>query len=210
MSHFVWSFKIGDNIVFNLRVLNKLYKNRDNDSLKYSALYNKPISILIVSVIEAVMIDLIGRIDEARNDLPKIDEDVIRKIKSLIQKYKKKEKVKDDLSGEIVLGTRRKNYQMRDTIEIFKDFSLLEPLDDSIYSSLGAISRFRNRVHILNYFDNFETDESEVFTDKRVLMLEKILNDIILVMEEKYYRHGLSKTSMDSNYNVWLSTLDEI
>jgi hypothetical protein len=61
-SKFIGNFKLGDNIVHNLNVLGLLYRvyaNEDNDGKR---LLCKPIILLLVSIIEAVLHDLHHRI----------------------------------------------------------------------------------------------------------------------------------------------------
>lgn len=61
---------------------------------------------------------------------------------------------------------------------LFEDFKLIGNKKED-YEFLRRIAHFRNRVHIKNYFDNFEKDESRVFTELRT---QKILNSIIKII----------------------------
>jgi len=77
---FVWDFKHGDNISYNLRVLAALYAARVGTENK--DILNKPITIAIVSIVEAILIDFLTRIDGATTHLPaNVDRDTLDKIK---------------------------------------------------------------------------------------------------------------------------------
>ncbi len=52
---FMWSFKKGDNIVYNLEIAQELYRARATSADKSK--YNKPLLITLVSVIECILDD---------------------------------------------------------------------------------------------------------------------------------------------------------
>ena len=66
---FIWNFKHRDNIHYNFKILAALYKAMA-DSKKKNLFY-KPVTIQIVSIIEAIFIDFLIRIDQATGHLPK-------------------------------------------------------------------------------------------------------------------------------------------
>ena len=61
---FIGNFKLGDNIAYNFKILQILYNaqaqlNNDNDR----CLLNKPITIILMSIIEAILHDYFFRIN---------------------------------------------------------------------------------------------------------------------------------------------------
>src|SRR3989344_5365130 len=70
---------------------------------------------------------------------------------------------------------RVKNYSLRQMLKLLQEFELLEPKDSPIYNNLEKATYFRNRIHIYNWFNNFEKDEKYVFTDRRLEILEKLV-----------------------------------
>jgi hypothetical protein len=61
-SKFIGNFKLGDNIVHNLNVLDLLYRVYADEDNEGKRLLCKPIILLLVSIIEAVLYDLHDRI----------------------------------------------------------------------------------------------------------------------------------------------------
>jgi hypothetical protein len=61
-STFIGNFKLGDNIVHNLNVLDLLYRVYAAEDNGGKRLLCKPIILLLVSIIEAVLYDLHDRI----------------------------------------------------------------------------------------------------------------------------------------------------
>ena len=173
---FIWTFKVGDNIMYNFKVLRELYFAKDNSN---TTALNKPITITIVSIIEAILVDFIRRLGEATRHQPSnISPDKLRKIQSRIRK----ESLKD---GE---RYKRRLYNYSKIIKRFKKYELFGPKDDEIYEHLTKFGQMRNRVHIENYYENFEEDEGKVFTDIRLETLETILFQLWEKMVSDYKR----------------------
>lgn len=61
-SGFIGDFKLGDNICFNLGILKTLYALREAGTRQEKLHLQKPIILLNVSIIEAVLCDFHGRI----------------------------------------------------------------------------------------------------------------------------------------------------
>ena len=55
LSSFIWDFKVGDNILYNFEILQNLYISRQK--LQDKDIFNKPITITTVSIIEAILLD---------------------------------------------------------------------------------------------------------------------------------------------------------
>lgn len=93
MRTFNWTYKIGDNIRYNLDLLFYLIDdhNKANDVTGYllgeneksiDKSYTKPIAVISVSVIEAVLVDFLERLDQATNEFPKALEQKRSSIKN--------------------------------------------------------------------------------------------------------------------------------
>lgn len=172
---FAWDFKHADNIVYNFEVLRALYVARANTLNKN--ILNKPITIIIVSIVEAILIDFLTRIDQATTHLPKnVDQTTLDKIKEEIEKKKKPIKIEGAFGEQIYL--RRKMYNFNEIIVILKKYELFGQKEDSIYKLLAQFGNMRNRVHIENYYQNFEKDENKVFTYQRLTKLEEVLSNL--------------------------------
>lgn len=179
---FVWTFKIGDNILYNLDVIFKLVKDHNR---KDGHSYTKPISILCVSVIEAVLVDFLERLDQGTSHFP----DKLNAVRVEVKNELEKEK-KYDLSvfnGQAYKNKKLRNFGYKELIEFYKKFRLIG-LKDSNYQILQRLGHFRNRVHIRNYFENFERDEVRVFSEARTQETINIMEEILRYFSEKYAR----------------------
>ncbi len=182
---FIWNFKHGDNIMYNFEILSALYKASDNTTNRN--ILNKPITITIVSIVEAILIDFLARIDQATHHLPGgVDRETLEKIKVEIEKKKKPETVEDKLGERIYL--RRKMYHYNEIIKILKKYEFFGKKDDVIYEQLTRFGEMRNRVHIENYYQNFEEREHRVFTSQRLNKLEGVLSILWKKMLTDYKR----------------------
>ncbi len=180
---FIWSFKHGDNIMYNFEILKALFEtakiNEKNDIL------NKPITITIVSIIEAILVDFIYRLYGATNHLSVgLDYIKVKSIKKEIES--KKVKKRDKESGSIYYSIKKYNYS--DIIKIMSKYELFGNKNDIIYDSLKEFGNMRNRVHIENYYNNLEDREEKVFTSARVEKLEEILFELWKMMINKHQR----------------------
>lgn len=182
---FVWNFEHGDNIIYNFTVLQTLYAAQA--STKSSSILNKPITIFLVSIIEGILIDFLTRIDQATTHLPaNVSREKLNTLKKEIESKKRPEKIDDELGERIYL--RRKMYQFGEIIEIFKKYELFGNKDDQIYKDLVNFGYLRNRVHIENYYRNFEDRETFVFTNRRLGELEMVLSSLWTKMTNDYRR----------------------
>lgn len=185
LSKFVWSFKHGDNIMYNFTVLQALYLAQR--SATPEGILNKPITILLVSIIEAILIDFLSRIDQATNHLPaNVNRETLDNLKQEIESKKRPVKVEDEFGERIYL--RRKLYQFNEIIGLLKKYELFGNTDEPIYDDLTSFGCLRNRVHIENYHRNFEDKENKVFTKKRLVELERVLGDLWTKMTNDFKR----------------------
>lgn len=182
---FVWNFKHGDNIIYNFEVLQALYEACAKSNNKNR--FNKPITIIIVSIIEAILIDFLSRIDQATNHLPaNVSRATLDKIKAEIESKKIPEEIDGVVGKQIFM--RRKMYQYSEIIRILKKYELFGQKKDIIYDQLEKYGNMRNRVHIENYYNNLEGKESDVFTSQRLIDLENVLTTLWQKMIADYKR----------------------
>jgi len=187
INRFNWNFKVGDNIKYNLDEIFYLYKIKEEfcSNTKEKSFLNKHISITIVAIIEVIFHDFIVRLSEATNHFPAIIDD---KKRNEIKKYINGGKIHFHSKRIGIKLLRIRNYSLSQIFKILQKFELLEQKDSPIYQTLEKVTHFRNRIHIYNWFDNFEINEKDVFTEKRLDELEKVLVYVISVMEVKYAR----------------------
>lgn len=190
---FVWNFKHGDNILYNFNVLKALYSTRNQADTP--SILNKPVTILLVSIIEAVLIDFLTRIDQATSHLPaNVDVEALAELKQDIESKKRPEKIEDGFGERIFL--RRKLYHFNELVGLFKKYKLFGSEDEPIYDSLIRFGHLRNRVHIENYHRNFEDREHKVFTNARLSELEAVLGELWTKMKTDYRRPWKTANSL--------------
>jgi hypothetical protein len=182
MKSFIWTFKISDNIIYNLNLIVRLV--RDHNNLQGRD-YNKPILILCVSVIEAMLVDFLERLDSATRHFPSklsVDRENIK-----AELNRKQCDFQSIYEGQVYKYKRLQNFGYKDLIEFYEHFHLLgkSPLNYRVLQDLG---RFRNRVHIRNYFSNFERDESQVFSERRTQAAINIMVSVFKYLSENYPR----------------------
>ncbi|MCK9438786.1 hypothetical protein M0Q39_01765 [Patescibacteria group bacterium] len=204
LSEFIWNFNIGGNIIYNFKILFLLYEAKKNGLEEDAMCYNKPITIFLVSIIEAILIDLLIRLDNATNDLPEcLASDDVLKIKSKIGKDKRQKERIDVLTGEAQKYYAMKRYDFKEIIDYCRKFNLLFSENGNIYKYLDNFAWLRNRIHIENYHKNFEPNEEAVFTGDRLEIMEKTINYILSVMANRYGRK-LNKFTKKENLKAWL------
>lgn len=179
---FVWEFKIGDNILYNLGVISNLvddYNNLIKD-------YKKPISVLVASIIEAVMVDFIYRLYNSTKHFPQnlesIKEDIKLRLSGETIKFKYK-----SIDGKELFYPVLKNFNFASVVDVYREFKLFGD-NENIYNRLEDLAHFRNRLHILNYYNNFEKDEKDVFSEARVQRTINIMEWMFTHFEKEYSR----------------------
>lgn len=164
LSTFIWTFKKGDNIIYNFEILEALYSSKQKAYLNEKKLFNKPIILIIISIIECIFEDFTKRAKyRTRDPLPNL---------TLEQEQEYKTKQYDKLEHFIGVARKHNLFDSKGTI----------------YDALDYLRRTRNRIHIQNNKSEFEDDEFKVFTDKRLQLSEMVLEIIIKKMVEKFPR----------------------
>jgi hypothetical protein len=142
-----------------------LYRHYAEADERERRLLCKPIILLLVSIIEAVLHDLHTRIKtftiEGVQNLATSAGDYIRLKK--IDEFEK-------------------------YIASAKKHDLFNLADSGFYQQLDELRRLRNRIHIQNTRNDFERNECDAFNDDRKVLAEKALEKTMRTMAEKFTR----------------------
>lgn len=164
-SSFIGIFKIGDNIHYNLRVLNTLYKSLNSLPEQDQPFLEKPITLILVAICEAIIYDFI---------------------------YRSKEFTREGiagLSGESLEKLRSSNpWNLDKKIQLIRTLNILNTDDQNVYSYLENLANLRNRIHIQNENQNFENDEHLAFKKSRRIEAEKMVELLMKKFLEYYPR----------------------
>lgn len=163
-SNFIGKFKVGDNIVHNLKILGVLYSyyQSDPDNQKF---LHKPIIVTIISVIEAVLYDFhLKARSFTREGIGSVSSSILDYIRS-----KKMDKLEHYIASA-------------------KKHDLFELADTDFYDALEELRKLRNRIHIQNEKGHFEPDEEEAFSSERMVQAEMVLEKTLKVMAENHSR----------------------
>jgi len=159
------SFKTGDNINHNLRILKLLYDFYENGNDVQRNLLCKPIILLLVSILEAILHDFHVRI-----------------------KTYTMEGVKN-LAISVVNHIRnRKIDELDKYIASAKKHNFFDTPNENLYEKMDDLRKLRNRIHIQNTKHHFEPDEDAAFNEKRKILAEKVLEKTLKTMDTKYSR----------------------
>jgi hypothetical protein len=164
-SKFIGDFKVGDNINHNLATLELLYRHYGNADERERRLLCKPIILLLVSIVEAVLHDLHTRIKtftiEGVQNLATSAADYIR-LKQIdeFQKY----------------------------IASAKKHNLFDQVDSAFYEQMDELRRLRNRIHIQNTKNDFERNEYDAFNDDRKVLAKRVLEKTMRTMAKNFSR----------------------
>ena len=183
MNTFIWTYKIGDNILYNLEVIFQLAGDH-NVSIKGQN-YAKPISVLCISVIEAILVDFLERLDKATNHFPK--KLAVKRAEIKKELHNQQQNAQTVYEGKVYKYKRLKNFGFKDLVEFCEKFDILGP-HSATYNALQDLGRFRNRVHIRNYFGNFEKDESQTFSEKRTQQAINYMIAVFIYIGKNYPR----------------------
>lgn len=164
--NFIGSFKLGDNIQFNLATLRLLYGYYEGASQSDQELLRKPIILIIASVIEAVLHDFASR---ARFHTREQSVQIPIVLLNLLRRKPKK-----DTFGFY--------------IEQVKSYDVFSDSTKQIYFSLDELRKLRNRVHIQNSDSHKPYDENRAFTPYRKIEAEQLLEKIMKFMRDNQQR----------------------
>ncbi len=166
-SNFIGSFKLGDNICYNLECLRLLEEQYNADKTEHRSLI-KPIVISIASVAEAVLYDFYSRMRVFTSEgVASVPDVVLAEVRA---------KHIDEFAKYIDHAKKRK---------ILRG-------DNSLYEDLHELRKLRNRVHIQNSKRHFEYDDSDAFSPARLLKSERTLEHLLRILEEDHCRTNKS------------------
>ena len=164
-SNFIGDFKLGDNINYNLDLLALLYNYYERATADQRRLLCKPTILTIVSINEAVLHDLHGRVQTfTREGVKGLAETVVSYIRG-----KKLDKLE-----HFIASARRHN--------------LFDAEDSALYESLDELRRLRNRIHIQDAGNDLGRDDRDAFNEHRKKLAEKVLEKTLRTMATKYSR----------------------
>lgn len=177
---FIWTFKKGDNIIYNVDILWALYEAKKH-YIGNKNLYNKPITIIIVSIIECILEDFVRRIQDHSSDpLPNITPEIVEDFKW------------ERRGGKTEIKRLEKFCHYIDMSKKHKIFGL----DKEIYKTLDSLRNIRNAMHI----QKSEINEYEIFTNENLKNAEGVLEKIVEAMVLKYPRWGKEQSIDDIPY----------
>ena len=177
-SNFIFEFKAGDNICYNFEILKQLYEAKSKLPKNKKALFNKPIIIIIVSIIEAIFKDFYER---------------IRSTNELI----------DILSSDTLKYFESKDLRTFESLIIaFKKHNILD-VEPFFYDYLDFLRKVRNRVHIKLNKGDLAPDDRNVFNERILEKSEIICETVITKMDMSYCRNILLHHYVDSFYIPW-------
>jgi len=160
--NFLNTFKIGDNINFNLKILKILYECYEK--LPEGRKLIKPIVIINTSIAEAILYDFI------------------------VNRIKRPNRT-EILFFEIYSALQNKNlHKFEHYITQAEKYDFFELKDTNFYDAMRSLSNKRNRIHIQNEGWEEPYNESEVFNEKLKILSEKVLEKILDTMALKYPR----------------------
>jgi len=178
---FFWDFKRMDNVNYNFSIVEILYTakkaNRNNTH------FNKPITILLIAMIECMLYDLIIRIRTHMNDpFPNMNWSIVSFFRG---------KRETDELKVIITNIQAQNL-------------LRANPGDTIYADLEHLRCVRNRVHIQNRWNTLDRDEPRVFTDAELQTAEQCFEKVCEVLCNVYPRWNKQPLPMVDFPRPWI------
>jgi hypothetical protein len=161
---FMWSFKKGDNIVYNFDIIWELYRARRAATATHKHKYNKPIILLQMSIVECILDDFVNRVGQhVRDRIPNITPAQIADFRT-----KKRDKLEHYIAAA-------KKHDLFDA-------------DDAFYANMDLLRQARNRFHIQNAGRLDPADESVLFRGALLTMAENTFEVVLERMMGKFFR----------------------
>lgn len=177
---FMWSFKKGDNIIYNFEIVWQLYSLKRTLTLKDKPMLIKPIIIFQMAIVECILDDFVNRVRGHVNDrIPNI---------SLNQIADFKIKTRDQL--EQYIAASRKH-------DLFDS-------EDDFYNDMDILRKARNRLHIQNSKSLLPNNEHSLFNEKLLNMSERTIETVLYTMITKFYRGDRQNTEFSKLPLPWL------
>jgi hypothetical protein len=166
---FIWTFKKGDNIIYNFDIVWTLYNAMAAEEDTYrQQYYRKPIMVFLAAIIECILDDFSHRIQQRVSDpLPNVTPAVISDFKR-----KSRDKFETYISA----------VEKHNLLVAGKPF----------YDELHFLRKARNRAHIQNSLNQLAADERAIYTNDVLLRAEICFEVVIQRMMTRYYRSNTS------------------
>ena len=185
-SGFIGIFKTGDNINYNLNCLRELYEAQRASPAQKKHLFCKPITLILVSIIEALLHDLFFRIVNYTNEgIKNIAAETLKKIRN------------------------KKIDQLEAYVSSAKKYNLLDAIGTGLYQHLDSLRKLRNRIHIQNTKNYHPRDENRAFTMAQQRIAEEVLERMLKLSSEKYQRPDHAQGFVDDFELPWDEHLSE-
>lgn len=162
---FIGNFKLGDNINHNLEILVYCYQRQGDPHDTDAWLLRKPIIIILGSICEAILHDLHMRMKLYTNE-------GVRGVAISVLSYVRDKKI--DKFEHYISSAKR--------------HSLLGLPTESVYDDLERLRKLRNRVHIQNEKNDFESNDSQAFSRARQSSGERTLEKLIKAVSTNHPR----------------------
>lgn len=187
-SSFIGFFQDGDNIVYNLAILQVLYDALESAEPSRRALLTKPIVVQIACVAEALLVDLALRtVLHSKNGVPNLPAPTLLVVRQKVEKSKK-------------------SLPFRRLITIFQESNVFDE-DPRFYARLVELTRLRNRVHISNRKHIEPADEGDLFREQARIYAETICEELVRKCATRFTR-GPSFTYVRPFWFPWAAHCD--
>lgn len=163
-TNFIDSFKIGDNINYNLKILKILYRIYETSSDYDKVFLIKPIVLFNTAITEAVLYDFIEYRIRRANLTEKLFEEIAKVLSS---------KHLDKFEHYITQAEKYDFFKMKDT---------------NFYGAMHSLRKIRNRIHIQNNKHTEPRDENLAFNKKAKILSEKVLEKTLMTLSTEYPR----------------------
>jgi len=150
---------MGDNIRYNLEVLEALYQNKD-------IVLVKPKIVIQVSLIEACLYDFTFRIRTLTTEFQYLEASIREKIRG---------------------RSNYKAYKLEPMIERCRKHLIMQQ-NDAFWDAFDELRKLRNRTHIQNQHNNWPPDERDGFTIENLNKAETSVDDFFKWMQCEYPR----------------------
>lgn len=168
-----WDFERKNNVVYNFNAIEFLIV--DAIKSKFPSYYYKPLTLMLMSIIECALYDFLWRVKQAKIEGVSVTNNQKKEIES------------------ITIPNMLQNY-----LNICKKRKLLGTESSDIYERLQQHIEYRNRVHIQNRKNYSPRNESKLWTSHKVITTGNLLRDIFIYLCKKYPR----PSSFHSNPNL--------
>lgn len=166
---FIGFFKDGDNIVYNLAILQVLYDAYAGTDPERRVLLTKPIVVQIACVAEAVLVDLALRIlHHTREGVANIPAPTLALMRGKVERSKK-------------------HLTFRRVISVCEESNVFDE-DPTFYARLVELATRRNRVHISNRKGMAPADEKDLFLEQARIDAETICEELVRKCASKFTR----------------------